>query len=136
MVLIILTNFSGLVGEKSSIVDRSSKRLSSRHKSVMFPLVRTSRNSLIKLSSKGLGFRFYSLTPEEASVREKLVKALEPERVEVVDVSGGCGSMFAIDVTSAKFKGLSIVKQHKLVNQILKEDIQKWHGLQLRTKSN
>lgn len=51
-----------------------------------------------------------------------------------MDVSGGCGSMFAIDVSSAKFKGLSIVKQHKLVNEILKEDIPRWHGLQLRTK--
>lgn len=78
--------------------------------------------------------RFYSLTPEESTIQAKLTKALEPKRLQVVDISGGCGSMFAIDVTSAKFRGLSIVKQHKLVNEILKEDISRWHGLQLRTK--
>lgn len=66
---------------------------------------------------------------------EKLKKQLEPKQLQVRDVSGGCGSMFAIDITSQKFKGLSMVKQHKLVNQILKEDIKRWHGLQLRTRS-
>ncbi|SCW01429.1 LAFE_0D12376g1_1 [Lachancea fermentati] len=82
-----------------------------------------------------LARRLYSLTPEEKLVFEKLKKQLEPKQLQVRDVSGGCGSMFAIDITSQKFKGLSMVKQHKLVNQILKEDIKRWHGLQLRTRS-
>lgn len=74
-------------------------------------------------------------TNEERMIYDKLTKALNPRMLDVVDISGGCGSMFAIDVTSDKFDGLSMVKQHKLVNQILKDDIQRWHGLQLRTKS-
>lgn len=102
----------------------------------MIQLARVSLKSCIRAPSKMLGSRFYSMTPEETLIQEKLVKALKPERLQVMDISGGCGSMFAIDVTSAKFKGLSIVKQHKLVNEILKDDIQKWHGLQLRTKAN
>jgi stress-induced morphogen len=53
---------------------------------------------------------------------------------QVQDVSGGCGSMYAINVTSEKFRGLSMIKQHRLVNEILGEEIKKWHGLQLRTK--
>jgi stress-induced morphogen len=42
--------------------------------------------------------------------------------------------MYAIDVTSEKFKGLSMIKQHRMVNDILGEEIKKWHGMQLRTK--
>jgi stress-induced morphogen len=54
---------------------------------------------------------------------------------QVQDISGGCGSMYAIAIESAKFKGLSVIKQHKLVNQVLKEEIAGWHGVQLRTKA-
>jgi stress-induced morphogen len=43
--------------------------------------------------------------------------------------------MYAIAIESAKFKGLSVIKQHKLVNQVLKEEIAGWHGVQLRTKA-
>lgn len=64
-----------------------------------------------------------------------LSKQLEPSELEVADISGGCGSMFAINVTSPKFKGLTMVKQHKLVNSILADEIAKWHGLQLKTKA-
>lgn len=102
----------------------------------MFSVVRNSSRCWSRLPARALGLRLYSGTPEESRIQDKLRKALEPERLQVVDISGGCGSMFAIDVTSAKFKGLSIVKQHKLVNEILKDDIQRWHGLQLRTKAN
>ncbi|CDO94442.1 unnamed protein product [Kluyveromyces dobzhanskii CBS 2104] len=83
-----------------------------------------------------LGRRLYSLTPEEKLITEKLSKELSPSAISVNDISGGCGSMFSINVTSEKFKGMSIVKQHKLVNEILKDDIKRWHGLQLRTKKD
>ncbi|CDH14997.1 uncharacterized protein ZBAI_06784 [Zygosaccharomyces bailii ISA1307] len=79
--------------------------------------------------------RLYSQTPEEKLIYEKLTKALEPKTLEVIDVSGGCGSMFAIDITSDSFKGIPMVRQHKIVNEILKDDIKRWHGLQLRTKA-
>lgn len=54
---------------------------------------------------------------------------------QVQDISGGCGSMYAIEIESPKFAGLTVIKQHKLVNQVLKEEIAKWHGVQLRTKA-
>jgi acid stress-induced BolA-like protein IbaG/YrbA len=44
---------------------------------------------------------------------------------------GGCGSFYAILVSSPAFKGLSTIKQHKLVNEVLKEDIKGIHGLQV-----
>lgn len=102
----------------------------------MIPVLRSTATSLLTKSSRYTVLRCYSQTTEEKLIHDKLFKALEPLNLQVLDISGGCGSMFAIDVTSEKFKGLSIVKQHKLVNQILKDDIQKWHGLQIRTKSN
>ena len=55
--------------------------------------------------------------------------------LNVKDVSGGCGSMFAINIVSEKFNGLSLIKQQRLVNEVLKDEISKWHGLQLRTKA-
>ena len=75
-----------------------------------------------------------AVTPEEKMIMDKLQQELEPEVCKVQDVSGGCGSMFSINVTSKKFNGLSLIKQHQLVNRILKDDISRWHGLQLTTK--
>lgn len=43
--------------------------------------------------------------------------------------------MYAIQIVSEKFNGLPMIKQHRLVNEILKEEIAKWHGLQLKTKA-
>jgi stress-induced morphogen len=73
------------------------------------------------------------LSDYEQKIHNILANELHPQSLEVMDISGGCGSMFAINVTSEKFKGLSMIKQHKLVNSILSEEIAKWHGLQLHT---
>lgn len=43
--------------------------------------------------------------------------------------------MYAIDVVSKRFKGLSMVRQHRLVNQVLEEEIARWHGVQLKTRA-
>jgi stress-induced morphogen len=70
----------------------------------------------------------------ERKIYAKLQRELEPHELEVADISGGCGSMFAIDVTSDRFKGMTMIKQHKLVNSILSKEIAQWHGLQLTTR--
>lgn len=46
--------------------------------------------------------------------------------------SGGCGTFYAIAIASDMFKGLSMVKQHKLVQEELKKEIEGIHGLQVR----
>jgi stress-induced morphogen len=43
--------------------------------------------------------------------------------------------MYSIDITSEKFRGLSMLKQQRLVNQVLGKEIKGWHGVQLRTKA-
>lgn len=75
------------------------------------------------------------LTEEETLVFEKLNRELAPESLKIEDLSGGCGQMYSIEVESSKFDGLTMIKQHRLVNQILKEDVSKWHGLRIKTKS-
>jgi len=46
-------------------------------------------------------------------------------------LTGGCGSFYAITIASQSFNGLSIVKQHKLVTETLKQEIEGIHGLQV-----
>ncbi|KAF6006861.1 hypothetical protein HII13_003987 [Brettanomyces bruxellensis] len=75
-----------------------------------------------------------SRTPYEDKIYRQLAKELEPKSLVVKDISYGDGAMFAISIESGKFNGLSTVKQHRLVNRILKDEISKWHGLQLKTK--
>jgi len=43
--------------------------------------------------------------------------------------------MYALEIQSPKFNGLTVIKQHKMVNEVLKDEIKSWHGVQLRTKS-
>lgn len=75
------------------------------------------------------------LSEGERSVFDKVKTELQPELLEVQDISGGCGSMYALEIVSEKFRGLPVIKQHKLVNQILAEEIKSWHGVQLRTRA-
>lgn len=47
-------------------------------------------------------------------------------------MTGGCGTFYAISISSEAFKGLPTVKQHRLVNETLKQEIEGIHGLQVR----
>ncbi|TIA87247.1 hypothetical protein E3P99_03275 [Wallemia hederae] len=69
----------------------------------------------------------------ESRIKAKLEQSFKPSRLQVMDVSGGCGAFYAINIASDSFKGLTTVKQHRLVNETLKEDIAGIHGLQLKT---
>ncbi|CCX12302.1 Similar to Altered inheritance of mitochondria protein 1; acc. no. P39724 [Pyronema omphalodes CBS 100304] len=76
------------------------------------------------------------LDAQELHVFKKLNAALEPTRLQVQDISGGCGSMYAIEIASSKFKGIPMVKQHRLVNEVIAEEIKTWHGVRLTTKAD
>ncbi|XP_049541603.1 bolA-like protein 3 [Anopheles darlingi] len=69
---------------------------------------------------------------------ETLRKALElkfpkAKHIVVTDISGGCGSMYEISVETTEFKGLSTVKQHRLITETLKNEIRDMHGLRIYT---
>ncbi|XP_034935539.1 bolA-like protein 3 isoform X2 [Chelonus insularis] len=55
------------------------------------------------------------------------------EIIEVTDISGGCGAMFEVNVIASEFKGLNTVKQHRLINDCLKEEIKDMHGIRIHT---
>lgn len=74
-------------------------------------------------------------TPAETEIEQKILKDLPAKEAEVKDTSGGCGTMYNINVVSDAFKGLSIVKQHQLVAKVLKDDIPRWHGFVLNTSA-
>ena len=69
------------------------------------------------------------LTPVETQIRERLLVALEPTRLDVINEShlhaghrgspGTGDSLFRVVVVSAKFAGLTRVARQRLVNQAL-----------------
>ncbi|KAL5248930.1 hypothetical protein ACHWQZ_G017955 [Mnemiopsis leidyi] len=72
--------------------------------------------------------------PNEASIKKKLEESLKVENISVQDISGGCGAMFQIYVQSEDFNGLRTLQQHKLIKNILKEDVANMHGLTIKTE--
>lgn len=69
----------------------------------------------------------------EKDIFDVLNGELEPSRLVVKDVSGGCGSMYSIEVESERFRGLGMLKQQRLVNEVLGERVKGWHGVQMKT---
>jgi len=80
----------------------------------------------------------------EARIREKLILALEPQRLDVVNESelhaghrsspGTGESHFRILIVSPKFVGLSRVARHRLVNDALADELKgNIHALALST---
>ncbi|XP_008545533.1 bolA-like protein 3 isoform X2 [Microplitis demolitor] len=63
-------------------------------------------------------------------LRNKFPKA---HTIEVNDISGGCGAMFEVNVITSEFNGLSTVKQHRLINDTLKNEIKDMHGIRIST---
>lgn len=78
-----------------------------------------------------------AMTPAELSIASLLSAPTSPlsptTSLLVRDVSGGCGSMYAIDVASPKFRGLSLLQQQRLVTKTLGDKVKEWHGVQIRT---
>lgn len=80
-------------------------------------------------------------TAAEKRIREKLMVALEPIRLDVVNESelhaghrsspGTGDSHFRVLVVSEKFAGRSRLERHRLVNEVLKEEMTKIHALAL-----
>ncbi|KAJ7873280.1 bola-like protein, partial [Mycena olivaceomarginata] len=70
---------------------------------------------------------------KEQLIYNKLTERFSPSQLEILDVSGGCGTFFAITIASETFKGIPMVKQHQLVTRTIKEEIEEIHGLQIKT---
>ncbi|KAG0047240.1 hypothetical protein BGZ83_007670 [Gryganskiella cystojenkinii] len=103
---------------------RSTARQSTR----FFSSTRASFNNIVSSTPPA------SLNDGEKHLYGKLFEKFQPTKLVVEDISGGCGSMYQVEVVSEAFKGLNMVKQHRLVNETLKEEIKAMHGIRLTTK--
>ena len=66
-------------------------------------------------------------------IRQKLVDGCAASLVNVQDTSGGCGAFFSIYVVSPVFEGKRIIEQHRMVKDLLKEEVVQLHGLTIAT---
>ncbi|XP_014286619.1 bolA-like protein 3 [Halyomorpha halys] len=98
-----------------------------------------SRNKLRVLQNSTALANFFSGRTLNSTENENKIKAIltanfpNAKAIEVTDVSGGCGAMYEILVEAPQFKGLTIVKQHRLITEALKEEIKDMHGLRIHT---
>lgn len=74
------------------------------------------------------------LDEAESVIWDRLVKEFNPVELVVQDISGGCGSMYGIEISSEKFRGANMLKQQRMVNAVLGDLLKGWHGCQLKTR--
>lgn len=74
------------------------------------------------------------LDEAESTIWDRLTKEFNPVELAVQDISGGCGSMYGIDISSEKFRGANMLKQQRMVNAVLGDMMKGWHGVQLKTR--
>ena len=75
-----------------------------------------------------------ALTTGEETLKKILAERFQQSTfINVEDISGGCGSMYEIQIESPEFKGIRTVMQHRMVNEALKEQIKDMHGLRIST---
>jgi stress-induced morphogen len=49
-----------------------------------------------------------------------------------VDESDGCGAKFSVIVVSSVFEGKPLLARHRLVNEILQEELKSIHALSIK----
>lgn len=80
--------------------------------------------------------------PVESSIRSKLREALDPLHLEVINdshmhaVPRGAETHFRVVVASRHFEGLALIHRHRLVNEILQEELAgPVHALSIQAKT-
>ncbi|CAL1284596.1 unnamed protein product [Larinioides sclopetarius] len=69
----------------------------------------------------------------EDYIQKKLEKELEATFVSVEDMSDGCGAKFNAIVVTPKFEGVSLLQRHRMVNEVLKEEMNSIHAFTQKT---
>lgn len=75
----------------------------------------------------------------QSIIESRLQEALHPFHLEVVNeshmhnVPAGSESHFKILVVSEQFEGLMLIKRHRLINEILADELKQIHAMALHT---
>ena len=77
----------------------------------------------------------HSHSHEEHPVATALKAGLDASRVEVTAEGSGCGQKLQILVVAKDFEGLTMIKQHRLVNTVAKDELAKVHAFNVKTYS-
>ena len=81
--------------------------------------------------------RFEAKSPAEEGLIKTLAEAFPAATdIAVVDVSGGCGSMYEVYVEAPDFAKMRLVKQHQLVTRALSSQIKDMHGIRISTAAS
>eukprot|EP00933_Yihiella_yeosuensis_P057892 TRINITY_DN58003_c0_g1_i1.p1 TRINITY_DN58003_c0_g1~~TRINITY_DN58003_c0_g1_i1.p1 ORF type:complete len:139 (+),score=31.64 TRINITY_DN58003_c0_g1_i1:70-486(+) len=71
----------------------------------------------------------------EDGVAQKLKEALGATSCDVINRAGGCeGGNFAIKIESEQFRGKSKLQCQRMVQEVIREEIAKWHAVTIQTK--
>ncbi|VDM12849.1 unnamed protein product [Wuchereria bancrofti] len=68
-----------------------------------------------------------------ATIRQKLEIALKPSHLDIEDLSDGCGLKFRLIIVSDSFDNKTTLASHRLVYEVLKEEMQLIHALEIKT---
>ncbi|XP_023230766.1 bolA-like protein 2 [Centruroides vittatus] len=66
-------------------------------------------------------------------IENKLKTELETTHVEVEDLSDGCGAKFNALIVTSKFDGKPLLQRHRMVNEVLKEEMKVIHAFTQKT---
>jgi stress-induced morphogen len=72
------------------------------------------------------------VTAEQVRECLRAATVLTPSIVEVTDISGGCGTSFAITVVADAFVSIRLLQRHRMIHAALGGDMEKIHALQLK----
>ncbi|VDK85545.1 unnamed protein product [Litomosoides sigmodontis] len=67
------------------------------------------------------------------TLQKKLEMALKPTHLSVEDFSDGCGLKFRLVIVSDSFDNKTTLASHRLVYDVLKEEMQAIHALEIKT---
>ncbi|PIN11570.1 BolA (bacterial stress-induced morphogen)-related protein [Handroanthus impetiginosus] len=65
-------------------------------------------------------------------VESTLKSKLNPTHLDVVDISGGCGASYTIEIASEQFEGKRLLERHRMVNAALVEEMKHIHALSIK----
>ncbi|KAF8707569.1 BolA IbaG family, partial [Rhizoctonia solani] len=68
-----------------------------------------------------------------ASLETSLRNTFEPTHLEIQDTSNGCGENYAVVIVSKVFEGKMTLARHRLVNELLKDEISQMHAFSQKT---